>query len=299
MGMGVERDWERLTALVVDANNFLRGITLDQLRLLNFGRAFGAASARDAWDLVVNTDPHIVLLEWGDDGEDTLGFIRRLRTDPLAPNRAVNIFVLSSHSALANVEAARMAGVDGYLCKPITGLALKQRVRTAIVAPQPFVATDGYVGPCRRRRADQDYAGPWRRLDDEVEAATGDGEEDDFNPDVQLARGYVAALEARVRALTPGDMHSVRRVFQALQHLARVAEQVRDEDLALAAREMTRYLRIFGTGAAVEPEVLRTHAAAITRLVYVPRAHATERRRVALSLKRMIEGRLRKAGRTV
>jgi len=45
------------------------------------------------------------------------------------------------------------------------------RVASAMTCPQysepPFVRSANYIGPCRRRRANPNYAGPWRRKDDQ------------------------------------------------------------------------------------------------------------------------------------
>jgi CheY-like chemotaxis protein len=285
-----DNGWGRLTTLVVDEHAFQRSITLDQLRLANIGRVLGAPNFVEAWQLLLAHQPDVLLMEWM--GADMLDFVRKVRTNQASPTPTATILLLTSQSALAHVEAARNAGVDACLRKPITGYELKQRVSKVRTNSVPFIKAAGYVGPCRRRRADTDFAGPWKRLDDAVAAALDD-EDDDFDPNVQLARGYVAALEARTKALGPGDERAARGVFRALKRLEGVAEQIQDEDLALATREMSRFLKSLGAGAAAEPEVLRTHAAALTQLVYVPRSRGEERKRVALSLKKMVEKKLR------
>ena len=53
--------------------------------------------------------------------------------------------------------------------KPIlqaTAQNLTARITTITERPRPFVRCDTYVGPDRRRRKAEDYAGPWRRHDD-------------------------------------------------------------------------------------------------------------------------------------
>jgi DNA-binding response OmpR family regulator len=108
-----------LTALVLDENHYERRISLDQLRAMGFGRAIGAAHAIEAWDALKKGSPHILLMEWIGDG-DGLDFVRRVRLSMDLPNRAVSIFMLTTRGAQTDVEAARMAGVDGYLRKPIS-----------------------------------------------------------------------------------------------------------------------------------------------------------------------------------
>jgi hypothetical protein len=184
--------------------------------------------------------------------------------------------------------------VDGYLRKPISALALQQRVRTVITRPQPFVITATYVGPCRRRRRpDLNYHGPLRRLDD-VTPETHVETEEELNLKAELARARVAALEAAVQSLTAGDPGAARRVYQAVQRLVEVGEEIGDANVAMGAREMARYLQAQGAER-LEPEVVRTHVAALHQLVHLPHALGAEREAVARSLRRMVDKKLRQA----
>lgn len=286
-----------MTALVLDENHYERGISLDQLRGMGFGRAIGAANTMEAWEAVRAANPHVILMEWvGGVGAEGLEFARRIRKSEDSTNRAVPMFMLTSRGLAADVELARRSGVDGYLRKPISALALQLRVKTVIANPQPFVVTASYVGPCRRRRRpDLHYLGPLRRLDDAApqQLVKGDTEELDLKAD--LARARVAALEVTVRSLTPGDPKQARVVYRAVQELVEVGEQIGDPSLALGAREMARYLQAQGATDRLDPEVVRTHVAALYQLVHLPHALCEERQRVATSLKRMVDKKLNQA----
>lgn len=276
-----------LSALVVDDNHFERGISLDQLRSMGFRRAVGAANPAEGWEALKKLNPSVVLLEWfGGDGG--LEFVRRIRHSTDTPNRAVPIFMLTSRGTLADVETARRAGVDGYLRKPISALALQQRVRAAIEHPQPFIITASYVGPCRRkRRPDLNYMGPRRRLDD------SSGSEDTDDVKAELARASVAALEAHAKALAAGEAKAVRDVFRAVQTLIEVAEQIGDVTLATAARDMARYLQAHGDTDRLDSDGVRTLVAALRQLAHLPQLLTAEREGVAQSLKRMVDKKLR------
>ena len=281
-----------LSALVLDENHFERGISLDQLRSMGFGRVIGVPNTLEAWDVLRKTTLNIILLEWRDDDHDGLDFVRRIRNTEDFPNRAANIFMLTGRGSLADVERARQAGVDGYLRKPISALALQQRVRTVITRPQPFVITATYVGPCRRRRRpDLNYDGPMRRLDDAPPDTQVETEEE-LNLKAELARARVAALEVAVQALSIGDANAARRVYQAVQRLVEVGEEIGDANVTLGAREMARYLQAQGAER-LDPEVVRTHVAALHQLVHLPHALGAEREAVARGLQRMVDKKLR------
>lgn len=283
-----------LTALVLDDNHYERGITLDLLRSMGFKRVLSAAHCVEAWDILRKKNPDIVFLDWLDDGVSGLDFARRIRGSEEAPNRAAPIFMLTSRGAQAEVEVARMAGVDGYLLKPISVVALQQRVRTVMINPQPFIVTATYVGPCRRRRRpDLNYLGPLRRLDDAAPAPLVKGDEEELDLKAELARACVAALEAHAQRLAANDASAARDVYKAVQDLIDVGEQIGDPSLMLGAREMARYLQAQGATERLDPEVVRTHVAALHQLVHLPHALCEERQRVAHSLKRMVDKKLR------
>lgn len=284
-----------LTALVLDENHYERGITLNLLRAMGFGRAIGAANTIEAWDGLRKNNPNILLMDLIGGG-DGLDFIRRVRLSTELPNRAIASFILTTRGSQAHVEQARLAGIDGYLRKPISTLALQQRVASVMANPQPFIVTSAYVGPCRRRRRpDLNYLGPLRRLDDAAPEPLVKGDEEELNVKSELARARVAALLEHVAQLKPGDANAARTVYRAVQDLVEVGEQIGDPSLALGAREMARYLQAQGATDRLDPEVVRTHVAALHQLVHLPHALCEERQRVAESLKRMVDKKLRQA----
>jgi len=294
--MGDDRfDPSGLTALVLDENHYERGISLDQLRMMGFGRVVSAANTGEAWDALMRDNPHIMLMEWLERSGNGLDFVRRVRLSEDLPNRALSIFMLTSRGRQADVEQARRAGADGFLRKPISALALQQRVRRVLVQPQPFIVTATYVGPCRRRKLpDLNYLGPLRRLDD-VAAAQAIQDEDEVNLKAELARARVAALEVRARDLVAGDARAAGQVYKAVQDLVAVGGEIGDVALKLGAQEMARYIQAQGATERLDPEVVRTHVAALHQLVHLPHALAAERMRVAESLKRMVDKKLRQA----
>lgn len=286
-----------LTALILDENHYERGISLDQLRAMGFGRVIGAANSMEAWEAVRLSNPSVILMDWMyGAGGDGLEFARRVRKSEETPNRAVPMFMLTTRGSAAEVELARRSGVDGYLRKPISALVLQQRVKTVISNPQPFVVTASYVGPCRRRRRpDLNYLGPLRRLDDKAPEQLVKGEAEDLDLKAELARARVAALEAAARMLAPGDAKQARVVYRAVQDLVEVGEQIGDPSLAFGAREMARYLQAQGATDRLDPEVVRTHVAALYQMVHLPHALCEERQNVAASLKRMVDKKLKQA----
>ena len=61
---------------------------------------------------------------------------------------------------------ARDAGVTEFIVKPVTANSVLSRMQAVIFKPRPFVKSEGYNGPCRRRVNDPKFAGPYRRAGD-------------------------------------------------------------------------------------------------------------------------------------
>jgi DNA-binding response OmpR family regulator len=76
--------------------------------------------------------------------------------------------MLTGHTHIDHVRLARDAGANEFLAKPVSVKAILSRLMAVIDHPRAFVRSSGYFGPCRRRRAMDDYRGPERRGCDEV-----------------------------------------------------------------------------------------------------------------------------------
>ncbi|NWG46611.1 MAG: response regulator [Alphaproteobacteria bacterium] len=102
------------------------------------------------------------------DGND---FTRLLRQAQDSPNRFIPIIMLTGYSERRKVEAARDAGVNEFLRKPITARSLYQRVIEVVERPRPFIQSADYFGPDRRRRkADNPALHGSRRAEDRGES---------------------------------------------------------------------------------------------------------------------------------
>ena len=94
---------------------------------------------------------------------DGIDFVRLLRNSPDSPNPMAPVIMITGHSTHRRVQEARDVGVNEFLSKPVTARGVLSRIAQVVDNPRPYVRTDGYFGPDRRRRADPDYTGPRRR----------------------------------------------------------------------------------------------------------------------------------------
>lgn len=92
-----------------------------------------------------------------------LDFTRIVRNASESSNPFLPIVMLTGYAEAHLVAEARDAGVNEFLAKPVAARSLYQRIVSVIQNPRPFVRTEAYFGPDRRRRDEPNYAGPDRR----------------------------------------------------------------------------------------------------------------------------------------
>lgn len=158
-----------LHVLVVDDNAHMRSIVVAILRGIGIGTVKEAADGADALEVMRSGVPDIVICDLNMDPIDGLDFSKMVRTAPDSPFPFVPIIMMTGHTERSKVAAARDAGINELLAKPISARTLMDRIVAVIDKPRSFVKTSSYTGPCRRRTESKDFAGPWRRKNDDVE----------------------------------------------------------------------------------------------------------------------------------
>ena len=154
--------FERIKVLVVDDNKHMRLLVSAVLEALGIKTIYEAGSAEDAWKILLANPCDIVFVDWVMSGMNGLEFTEKVRKAPDSPNPFLPIVMLTGHTSVERVNQARDAGVNEFLAKPVSAKAILSRLVSVIEHPRPYVRTNSYFGPCRRRR-DGGYTGPERR----------------------------------------------------------------------------------------------------------------------------------------
>ncbi len=155
--------FDRLKILVVDDNQHMRKLVTAILRAFGTIQIYESSEGEHAWKLLRENNPDIVILDWMMEGMTGIDLAKMIRTSAASPNPYIPIIMLTGRSDLESVQQARDAGVNEFLAKPVSVKAILSRLTAVIEQPRPFVRTPTYFGPCRRRRANEEYRGPERR----------------------------------------------------------------------------------------------------------------------------------------
>lgn len=160
----------RLSFLVLDDNPNMAQIMRVVLKGFGVERTVEAATAAEAFQAVRAHGIDVAFIDYNLGGLDGLAFLRLIRTAADSPNPYLPMIMLSAYSEQHRVEAARDAGAHDFLVKPVTPSEVYRKILDVIEHPRPFIRTGGFFGPDRRRREDEDYGGPERRMAQTQEA---------------------------------------------------------------------------------------------------------------------------------
>ena len=155
-----------LKILIVDDIHHTRVMLAEILRAVGINQTIEASDGAQALQLMRGHSVDIVMTDLAMSPLDGIDFVRLLRNSPDSPNQMIPVIMVTGHLTVRRIAEARDAGVNEFVAKPITARNVLDRLRLIIDQPRPFVRTDDFFGPDRRRRNDPDYAGPMRRKAD-------------------------------------------------------------------------------------------------------------------------------------
>ena len=155
-----------LKVLVADDNVHLRAIVVSILGGIGVSKIEERSDGGKAFDCLRDWIPDIAIVDFRMDPVDGVAFTQLVRNSPDSPCTDLPIIMLTGYADKTRVFEARDAGVTEFIVKPVTAQAVFDRINSVIFRPRPFVRSDSYFGPCRRRRQDPNFRGPFLRSTD-------------------------------------------------------------------------------------------------------------------------------------
>jgi two-component system chemotaxis response regulator CheY len=152
---GKTYDFSALSVLVVDDSEHMLAIVRRLLVAMRIESIREAHEVEGALNAMRAAMPDLVILDWNMIPLDGLDFLERVRKGADSPNKEIPILMLTAHTEMHRVIAARDAGVNWVVAKPISFKSLYEALAIIVESERAFVHSDVYVGPDRRtRRAD-------------------------------------------------------------------------------------------------------------------------------------------------
>jgi len=158
-------DLEDINLLVVEDTFPMLVLAKSLLHIFGFRNILTAKTGEEGYALYKQYKPDVVITDWFMEPMDGIQLTQKIRHDEDSPNPYTPIIMVSGYGSRARVENARDNGVTEFIIKPYTAKDLYNKITQLIENPRPFVKTDNYFGPERRRR-NAEYNGPFRRESD-------------------------------------------------------------------------------------------------------------------------------------
>jgi CheY-like chemotaxis protein len=155
-----------LRFLLVDDNHHMRAIVAAILKGVGVRHLREAMDGAEALQLMREGPVDIAIVDFKMTPLDGVQFTQLVRNSPDSVDPFLPIIMLTGFAERNRVFEARDAGVTEIVVKPVTARSLLDRINTVIFKPRPFIRSGDYFGPCRRRRDEVGYGGPFRRESD-------------------------------------------------------------------------------------------------------------------------------------
>lgn len=177
-------DFTQLGVMIVDDNRHMRALLCSIMHALGIKRVKEVADGETALNEISAFEPDIVITDWHMEPMDGTTLVKTIRHSSEDLVRYVPIIMLSGHSDVLRVQEARDCGVHEFLTKPVSAKSLLARLITIIENPRPFIKTEQYFGPDRRR---QDIGPPDGTEDRRTGNAVPAAETAELSPEEALA----------------------------------------------------------------------------------------------------------------
>lgn len=157
---------ENLRILVVDDNAHVRTLLRNILNALGIREVDVASDGMSGFEAFIRLEYDMIITDLEMKPLSGIEFVDLVRTSRKSPNPYIPVIMVTAFTDRDRVTKARDHGVTEFLAKPFAVESLLSRLMTIIEMPRPFIRTENYFGPDRRRRDDISYTGPDRRKND-------------------------------------------------------------------------------------------------------------------------------------
>ena len=153
-----------LRVLIADPYTQLREIMRDiLLRGIGVQEVIEAKSGEEAITIMREIACDVAIVDCAMRPVGGIEMTKRIRTGSEGIDPFLPIILVSGHAEIAEIIAARDAGANEYLAKPLSAKILDLRLNAVIKRPRPFIRADNFFGPDRRRHEVDSFKGSERR----------------------------------------------------------------------------------------------------------------------------------------
>lgn len=282
-----------LSVLIADSNNFSRGLIGEILRSLNVTNISSARSEEMACTFLIDRPIDLVLVSWEEgDALEGLNFVRALRQTEDDRIRRLPVVLITAGLTRQTVLRGRDAGVDEFLAKPISPLALRQRLEMVIETPRPFVDCSVYLGPCRRRKNPADYYGAKRRAGERSGTRATPLVDHDATAAKTPIRIALSSLRQTCGLLRASRPEALETAVSQIKTAKDLSSEQQDHALHSGLAAFEAYISVATPLGQLDDNVVNIALNALEQLAVLPQSYSEARDSVAIALGKAIQKKL-------
>jgi two-component system chemotaxis response regulator CheY len=149
----IARRLGQLKVLIVDDEASMRKVTHALLQTIGVRNIIEAHNGREGLEAICAHAPDVVILDWEMPAPNGPEFMRAVRAPDKFPLPDIPVIMLTGHSERSCVIEAMRLGVNEYLLKPVSSVALLARLVAILCKPRPIIQKGDYYGPQPRSLA--------------------------------------------------------------------------------------------------------------------------------------------------
>jgi CheY-like chemotaxis protein len=166
-----------VSTLLIDGEQFTRGLIARMLRGFGMDPAKQFENGETVKAFLKHNCPDLILVEAVLPDMPSAELINWIRKQDKGPTRFVPIIVLTGYTQMRTVAAARDAGANNVVKKPVSPQGLFDRITWVARVARPFIEAGDYVGPDRRFRQIEPPDGKYKRDTDNAGSEEGSATE--------------------------------------------------------------------------------------------------------------------------
>ena len=124
--------WDSIVCLIIDDDKFSRTFIKTALYQIGIKNTKEASNSEEAYELMKSFKIDVILLDQQMPNKSGLEFATELKSNTASKNREIPIIMITVDTTERTVLSAKELGIQEYLVKPISPLALKKRICSAL-----------------------------------------------------------------------------------------------------------------------------------------------------------------------
>ena len=151
------------TIILADPNPFMRSVTRQVLATFGAEKIIETDSIKSLIGSADLTEADLIIAELFFSDGSLLEFMKETRAS-LGKEKFIPVLLISAYTMRSWIFAARDAGIDEIIAKPLTVKSIISRIKEVVENRRAFIETAKYFGPDRRRRAGHPPTNKERRI---------------------------------------------------------------------------------------------------------------------------------------